>query len=118
MKMFVDVPQVYLHREAVDFRKSVNGLSLIVEQGMKLSPLSDALFVFCNKPRDKVKILYWDKTGFCLWYKRLEQDKFKWPKKWKNEMITLSEQQLHWLLCGYDITQLKGHQPLVFTDID
>jgi len=117
MKMFVDVPQVYLHREAVDFRKSVNGLSLIVEQGMKLSPLSDALFVFCNKRRDKLKILYWQKNGFCLWYKRLEQDKFKWPKKWKNEVINLSEQQLHWLLSGYDITKLKGHQTLVFTDI-
>jgi len=67
---------IYLHRDPVDFRKAVNGLSAIVEQDMGLASLSGALFVFCNKRRDKVKALYWDSTGFCLWHKCLEQAKF------------------------------------------
>lgn len=115
MKIFVDINEVYLYRDPVDFRKAINGLSLIVEQQMQLSPFIDALFVFCNKKRDKLKVLYWDKTGFCLWYKRLEKEKFKWPRKNKGMVMNLSEDQWQWLLSGYDINQLKGHQPLQFT---
>ncbi|MCF4010576.1 IS66 family insertion sequence element accessory protein TnpB [Rheinheimera sp. UJ63] len=76
MKMFLDVPKVYLHKQSVDFRKSINGLSLLVEQEMQLSPFSGALFVFCNRQRTRLKVLYWDSTGFCLWYKRLEKTRF------------------------------------------
>jgi len=112
MRMFVDVSQVYLHRQPVDFRKSINGLSLIVEQEMSLSPFSEALFLFCNRSRDKLKILYWDKSGFCLWYKRLETEKFKWPRKLADDVVRLTEEQLHWLLTGYDITAMKPHQTL------
>ena len=72
---------VYLHRDPVDFRKAINGLSLMVEQAMSLSPFEAALFVFCYKRRDQLKVLYWDNTGFCLWQKRLEKDTFKWPHK-------------------------------------
>jgi len=107
--MFIDVPAVYLHRAPVDFRKSINGLSIIVESDMNLSALNGTLFVFCNKKRDKLKLLYWDKTGFALWYKRLEKEKFKWPRKLSKSTIELSESQLHWLLEGYDITK---HTPL------
>ncbi|NDV93251.1 IS66 family insertion sequence element accessory protein TnpB [Alteromonas sp. 345S023] len=71
MKMFVKPADIYLYMDVVDFRKSINGLIVVVEQDMNLNPFRDALFVFCNKKRDKVKILYWDKTGFALWYKRL-----------------------------------------------
>ena len=70
MKMFVEPADIYLYMDIVDFRKSINGLIVVVEQDMNLNPFRDALFVFCNKKRDKVKILYWDKTGFALWYKR------------------------------------------------
>ena len=77
MKMFLDTSEIYLHRDPVDFRKSINGLMTIVEQNMLLSPFTGALFVFCNKSRNKLKLLYWDKTGFALcdhhgWWK-LEQ---------------------------------------------
>jgi hypothetical protein len=68
---------IYLHVDPVDFRKSINGLSLIVEDEMALSSISGSLFVFCNKKRDKLKALYWDESGFALWYKRLEKEKFK-----------------------------------------
>ncbi|MEO3684501.1 IS66 family insertion sequence element accessory protein TnpB [Shewanella vesiculosa] len=81
MLMFQQLPCVYLHRTPVDYRKSINGLAIIVEQQLSLQATDGCVFVFCNKGRDKLKILYWDNTGFALWYKRLEQDKFKWPPK-------------------------------------
>lgn len=112
MKMFTDVDTVYLHRDVVDFRKSINGLSAIVEQSMNLSLFDSSLFVFCNKQRDKLKILYWDKSGFCLWYKRLEKEKFKWPRKNDRDVICINEEQLHWLLRGFNINQLKSHKTL------
>ena len=67
MNTFSDIKAVCLHRDFVDFRKAINGLVVIVEQEMQLSPFDDALFIFCNKSRDKLKVLYWDKTGFALW---------------------------------------------------
>jgi transposase len=109
MKLLADVGEVYLHRDAVDFRKSINGLVLIVEQEMALSPFADALFVFCNKSRDKLKVIYWDRTGFCLWYKRLEKEKFKWPHQHQDAVMQLTDAQWHGLLSGYTIV---GHQAL------
>ena len=114
MRMFSGVPDVFLYRDFVDFRKSINGLSLIVEQQMVLSPLTGSVFVFCNKGRDKLKVLYWDKTGFALWYKRLEKDKFKWPKKLNNTSLNLTEQQLHWLFDGFDVL---GHQAVYYKSV-
>ncbi len=111
MRMFVDPAQIYLHLDAVDFRKSINGLVVVVEQQLELSPFMDALFIFSNKRRDKLKILYWDKTGFALWYKRLEKQRFKWPKDDQLNRLILSEQQLNWLLGGYDVI---GHKPLQY----
>lgn len=90
MNMFVDVPNVYLCSECVDFRKSINGLAGLVEAELELSVLSGALFVFCNKGKDKLKLLYWDNTGFALWYKRLDKDKFKWPKRLNAQTMTLT----------------------------
>jgi len=117
MQMFHEVPKVYLHREPVDFRKAINGLSVIVEVEMGLSPLTGALFVFCNRKLDKLKILYWDRSGFALWHKRLEQERFRWPKRMQQEIIELSEQQLHWLLSGLDITKAKPHAKLYYSKI-
>ena len=114
MKMFSEVPEVFLYRDFVDFRQSINGLSLIVEQQMHLSPLNGSVYVFCNKGRDKLKVLYLDKTGFALWYKRLEKDKFKWPTKLTTQSLNLSEQQLHWLFDGFDVL---GHQAVIFESV-
>ena len=114
MKWFEGIPDVYLHREPVDFRKSINGLAVIVEQDMALSPYQESVFVFCNKQRDKLKILCWDQTGFVLWYKRLEKAKFKWPRKHKRDVIQLNAESLDWLLRGFDIQTLTPHDTLVF----
>lgn len=114
MRMFVDPLAVYLHREPVDFRAGINGLAARVERDMVLSPLSGALFLFGNKQRDKIKILYWDATGFALWQKRLEAARFAWPKRWSDTVISLTAEQLQWLLAGYDITAMKPHKSLSY----
>ena len=71
MKMFVEPAHIYLHRDAVDFRKSIDGLVALVESELERDAYTGALFLFCNKAKDKLKLVYWDKTGFALWYKRL-----------------------------------------------
>lgn len=106
--------EIYLHCQPVDFRQSINGLMVRVQEEMQLSPFSAALFIFCNQSRDKLKALYWDKTGFCLWYKRLEKDKFCWPKNQPMSSLSLTTEQLQWLLSGLDLAQMKPHQTLHF----
>lgn len=114
MKMFVQPPEIYLHRQFVDFRKSINGLAMIVDAELDLPVMSGALFIFCNKAKDKLKLLYWDKTGFALWYKRLEKETFKWPNSPHHEVLALTEQQLQWLLEGFDIV---GHQAVHYDNL-
>ena len=109
---FHGLENIFLHRDFIDFRKGINGLVEVVLNEFEQSPQSSSLFVFCNKSRDKVKVLYWDKTGFCLWQKRLEEAKFKWPKTYNCNSITLDHEKLEWLLKGIDISQLKPHKPL------
>ncbi|WP_339074511.1 IS66 family insertion sequence element accessory protein TnpB [Teredinibacter turnerae] len=79
---------IYLHRDSVDFRKAINGLAVIVSESMELDVHSSALFVFCNKKRLQVKVLYSDRPGFALWQKRLKRDKLKWPRKDRFSMVT------------------------------
>lgn len=114
MKWFADVSQVYLHREFVDFRKAINGLVEIIESEMELSPYADAVFVFCNRGRDKLKVIHWDRTGFVLWYKRLEESKYAWPRRYEEAVIELTNEQLQWLLSGYDIVKMRGHRALCY----
>ncbi len=78
--------RVYLALGTTDMRKSINGLSLLVEEQFELNLFSDSLFAFCNRRRDMVKILYWGENGFCLWMKRLERDRFRWPKREEDVM--------------------------------
>ncbi|CAQ77750.1 MULTISPECIES: IS66 family insertion sequence element accessory protein TnpB [Vibrionaceae] len=118
MKMFVDISMIYLHKAPVDFRKGINGLSMIVEQQMVISPFSDALFVFCNRQNDKIKVLYWDRNGFCLWQKRLEEDKFTWPKKMTGATVSLTEEQWHWLLNGLDIDKMQPHKSIHYQSLN
>jgi transposase len=110
-----DKMTVYLHRQPVDFRKAINGLSVIVQDEMGLSPFDPAIFVFCNKRRSQLKVLYWDATGFALWQKRLEQEKFKWPSKHADKTLELDNEQWHWLLRGFDIGKIKPHKSLKYT---
>ena len=111
-----DIP-IFLHQAPVDFRKSINGLSVIVAEAMPLPAIEPALFVFCNRSRRQLKVLYWDRTGFALWQKRLEQDKFKWPRRANSDVVTLSHEQWCWLLRGLDITKMHPHSAINYRDV-
>lgn len=114
MKWFSDIPAVYLHRNPVDFRKAINGLCILVEQEMAMNPFDESLFIFCNRGRDKLKVLHWDRTGFVLWYKRLEKEKFKWPLKATEDVIQVNDQALEWLLTGLDMLPMERHKTLCY----
>jgi transposase len=102
--------RVYLACGNTDMRKSIDGLALIVQEVFLLDPFSDSLFVFCNKNKDKIKILRWDTNGFWLYYKRLEKEKFKWPKNTDSDKIKINTKQLNWLLDGLELEQKLAHK--------
>ena len=104
--------RVYLHRDAVDFRMSINGLSALVQQLLGLDPFARAVYVFRNRRRDKIKLLGWDSNGFWLLLKRLEQDKFFWPRD--QALAVLTVEQLQWLLDGINIEAMRRHSPRVY----
>jgi len=101
--------QVYLACGPTDLRKSIDGLAAIIQMRFKLDPFSNCLFIFCNKNRDKVKILNWEYTGFWLYYKRLERGQFKWPSN-ETQVKSINERELRWLLDGLSIEQPKAHK--------
>lgn len=100
--------RIFLRPGRTDGRCGINGLSMLAESCMKENPFSGALFVFLNKRGTTIKALYWDRTGFCLWMKRLEEDRFHWPVS-ACAIRELSAKEFEWLLDGLDISKLKPH---------
>jgi len=84
---------IYLCRENIDMRKSIDGLVDIVESQFNLNPYGGTLYIFAGKNKKKIKMLYWDKNGFALWQKRLEEDRFPWPRQGE-ALMELSAEQL------------------------
>ena len=111
------IDQVFLCREPVDFRKSISGLSVLIEQELELNPFASALYVFINRQRDKIKVLYWHRNGFCLWLKRLESEKFSWPREEDAATYALNLQEFEWLLEGFDSWRNKPHKSLHFDSV-
>ena len=103
--------RVFLAIGSTDMRKAINGLSIMVEQHLGKDPFCGDLFVFCNRRRNMIKILYWDKNGFCLWHKRLEKHRFQWPRC-ADELVMIAARELEWLLDGLDFT--SAHQRLYY----
>lgn len=104
--------KVYLYGQPTDMRKQIDGLAAIAQMSGKVKLNSNAMFAFINKRRDKVKILFWEKNGFVVWYKRLEKDRFQLPKN--KDDVTLTVKQLNMLLDGYDIFKFKPHEKIPF----
>lgn len=98
--------QVYLHREPIDFRAGINSLAIVVEQSMGLDPFQRAVFAFCNRRRDRIKLLIYDRSGFWMLLKRLEADRFHWPRS-QDAVLTLTTEELHWLLDGINIAAVR-----------
>lgn len=97
MLIFDDKP-VYLCCGHTDMRKSINGLMMLVKSSFALDPFRDALFVFCNRKRDRIKILEWDTDGFWLYFKRLERGHFRWPGVGGDKTMTLTSEELNCLI--------------------
>ena len=110
------IEQVYLHRAAVDMRRGRNGLAALAQDVIKASPFSGALFCFIGKRRDRIKCLWWDRNGFVIWYKVIEgRERFAWPRYRAEDAITITAEQLGWLLEGYDVWKMKPHRELNFS---
>jgi transposase len=112
MVNFSSALPVYFATGATDIRKSIDGLAALVQASMGLDPFSPALFVFCNRKRDKLKILHFERNGFWLYYRRLEQGVFRWPAGGSSEPLVLSSRELQWLLDGLSIAQPQAHQAI------
>ena len=106
--MLVAKAPIYLANFAVDMRKSINGLSVMVQEHFKNSVEEGIYYVFSNRQMNKIKILYWETNGYCLWYKRLESSKFKLI--YDQETHNLTTQQLQWLLSGLDFQNIQRHK--------
>ena len=108
--------RVYLACGSTDLRKSIDALAALVSHQFELDPFGHSLFVFCNRQRDKLKILYWDHNGFWLYYRRLERGRFRWPNcsvaAGSEPTRCISRRQLQWLLDGLALEQHQAHPPV------
>ena len=108
---FTGADKVYIACGYTDLRKGIDGLARLVQQQFALDPFTNTLFLFCGRRRDRIKGLYWEKDGFILLYKRLEQGAYQWPRS-ESEVKTLTPQQYRWLMEGLQIEQPKAHRPV------
>lgn len=107
--MLKDISTIYIAYGVTDFRKQIYSLCNIVKRTYNLNPYNNAAFIFCNKKRNSIKVLCYDKNGFVLAQKTLldtEKMKFQWPRN-QQEMKKISKEQLNWLLSGLTINPKK-----------
>ena len=103
--------RVYLACGSTDMRKSIDGLSALVGYSFKLDLFDDAVFVFCNRERDRLKILEWDGDGFWLHFKRLEKGRFPWPRREDCRTMELRAEELEQMLAGTKlIRKISGQE--------
>lgn len=98
--------RIFLAGGVTDLRKSIDRLSVIVSGRLAADPLSGHLFVFCNRRRDRIKVLFWDRTGFWIMMKRLEEGTFDWPER-GTARVELTWRELTALLEGIDLKLVK-----------
>lgn len=104
--------KIYLYRQPVDMRLGRNGLAALGREMMQVDVFSGALLIFVGKRYNALKVLYWEKNGFAIWHKRIEsQEKYHWPRLLTEPVLTLTAEQLTWLLDGYDVWR-QPHQML------
>ena len=109
--------RIFLSLTSIDMRKSIDSLSIEIIDTLKSNPQTGDVYVFRNASCDKVKLLYWDRNGFILHYKRLERHRFRFPKNVSMQQpLTLSHAQLNWLLAGLDFYLMNEFSELNFSD--
>ena len=102
--------RVFLYRRPTDMRKSFHGLVALTESALKKDPLSGSFFVFVNRRRDRIKILYWGQTGFCIWYQQLQQGTYQLPSHDsldEQDTLEVTRSQLSLILDGIDLSSVR-----------
>jgi transposase len=100
--------KIFIYTQPADMRCGFNKLSMLAEHFMRQDPLSGHLFVFFNKHGDKCKILFWDRTGFCIWYKKLEEGRFeRLPHPPGKASVEVDIAKLTWILEGIDLFKAR-----------
>lgn len=100
---------IFVATEALDLRRSFDGLAAVVKDVLRHDPLSGALFLFFNRAADRVKVLWWDRTGYCILYKRLERGTFRVPRAVSPSAtsVTIEAGELAKILEGLDLPPSK-----------
>ena len=109
MKAISHFDKIFIHKEYIDFRKGVMSLAAIIQDDMELDPFKNYLFIFTNSSRNRLRIIYWDKTGFVMWYKILERGRYFWPRELDREVININKKILTDLMSGMNPWQ-QGHK--------
>jgi len=102
--------RVFLYRRPTDMRKSFHGLIALTESELQQDPLSGSLFVFVNRRRDRIKILYWGQSGFCIWYQQLQQGTYQLPRHESlddQDTLEVTRSQLSLILDGIDLMSAR-----------
>ena len=106
--------RVFVYRHSVDMRKGMDGLAALVTLEFGRNPMDRCSYVFTNKNRDKIKLLIWHLNGYWVLYKRLEKQRFKWPDWFEGDSLTLTQDQLDYLLDGYDLNGMRPHRAVSY----
>jgi transposase len=104
------VKDIYIVCGRTDMRKSIDGLLAIVHDTFQMDPYSNSLYLFCGRRCDRIKALHYEKDGFVLLYKRLDEARYQWPRD-RSEVRPITRQQFRWLTEGLSIDQKKAISP-------
>jgi transposase len=110
MLTVTDETKIYVYTEPTDMRRSIDGLVVLLADTYKLNPQTGDLFIFTNKSKNKIKLLFWDKNGFVLYYKKLDRGRFNYSRYIHNQSIIISTKQLQALLMGLDFYLVGQYQ--------
>lgn len=117
MRVSVEDLKVYLYRAPIDMRKGRNALATLAREAMLADPFDGSLFVYIGRRYDAIKLIYWDINGFAVWQKWIEsEEKFHWPRLFEEEVVTLTSEQLNWLLDGQNVWA-RAHRPITFKHV-
>ena len=112
-----EIKNIYVSKQFLDMRKSIDGLALIVSSQFNMNVLDHSLFIFCNASRNRIKMLYYESNGFWLFTRRLENGKFKFHKQEENGVNMITPEQLNWLIEGLEfetrISQNNGSNRII-----
>jgi len=106
--------RIFLYRYPVDMRRQIDGLSALVATEFSRNPADGCVYAFINKRGDKLKLLVWHQNGFWLLYKRCEKQRFHWPQWFHEKTLCLSQEELDYLLEGYNLNGMKPHRSMQF----